>query len=447
MKKYIFLIILFSISNLSFSQLTITAGAQWVSDGSPQIVLNNIDFINNGTMLPGGSNVKFIGNNNNVIGGNTATNFFELEVGKMGGNKVLLNNNIEILKRVLFTSGLIDLNQFNITLSETAYLDNESEASRITGLSGGEVIITIPMNAPAGNNAGNMGAVITSLSDLGSVSIKRGHKNQSGTGMINSIHRYFDISPSNNVALNATFRYNYFDAEMNGQTENSLAMFRSIDAGLNWSSQNFGIRDAVANYVENTGINSFSRWALSSATGVLPVTGLEFNAKRINSNLVQLNWKTLQEFNNLGFSIERKKENENNFSSTGFVNSLAIGGNSILPLNYSTTDINNYSGKTYYQLKQKDIDGRTSYSVVRVVAGSETTASLKVWPVPSVGEVNILLFGVEKDLIQVFDMSGRLIQQVPVFNNTQQKIRGLMPGHYIIKLAGQQDLNQKIIIQ
>jgi len=67
--------------------------------------------------------------------------------------------------------------------------------------------------------------------------------------------------------------------------------------------------------------------------------------------------------------------------------------------------------------------------------------------VPSAGDVNVLLFGIDKDLLQVYDMSGRLIQQVPVINNSQQKITGLRPGQYIIKLAGQQDLIQKIIIQ
>ena len=223
---------------------------------------------------------------------------------------------------------ILDLNLFKLTLADTALLINESEASRITGLAGGEVVITLSLNAPAGINAGNLGAVITSASNLGNVVIKRGHKEQSGTGLSGSVHRYFDITPDNNAALDATFRYYYFDAEMNSQTENNLAMFKSVDDGVNWSSQNFGNRNTTENFVENAGINSFSRWTLSSASGALPVIGLEFDAKRINNNQVQLNWKTQQEFNNLGFSIERKKENENNFISRGFVNSLATGGNS-----------------------------------------------------------------------------------------------------------------------
>jgi Secretion system C-terminal sorting domain len=73
--------------------------------------------------------------------------------------------------------------------------------------------------------------------------------------------------------------------------------------------------------------------------------------------------------------------------------------------------------------------------------------SLKVWPIPSQVDINVLLMGIEKDLLQVFDMSGRLVQQSPFLNNTQQKISGLNPGNYIIRLVGQNGLSQKIIIQ
>lgn len=447
MKKNLLIVMLAFVSPVVFGQLTITPGTQWVISGSPYVVMENMDFINNGIMLPGNSVVKFTGNANNSIGGSTVTGFFDLEMAKTGANKLLLANNANIAKRVLFTSGILDLNLFKLTLADTALLINESEASRITGLAGGEVVITLSLNAPAGINAGNLGAVITSASNLGNVVIKRGHKEQSGTGLSGSVHRYFDITPDNNAALDATFKYYYFDAEMNSQTENNLAMFKSVDDGVNWSSQNFGNRNTTENFVENAGINSFSRWTLSSASGALPVIGLEFDAKRINNNQVQLNWKTQQEFNNLGFSIERKKENENNFISRGFVNSLATGGNSTIPLGYSKIDINDYAGKTYYYLKQQDIDGRFSYSVIRVVGGSDATTSLKVWPVPSGGDVNVLLFGIDKDLLQVFDMSGRLVRQISIKNNTQEKISGLVPGHYILRLAGQKDLTQKIIVQ
>ncbi len=448
MKNYLLLLITGIASNLTFGQLRINPGVQWVNDGAAVIVLNNIDLINDGTITAGGSIVKFTGNLNNMIGGSAATSFHELEMAKASSNKVTLSNNITVGNRVVFTSGLLDLNQHDLTLASIAYLANESENSRVTGINGGEIIITLPLNGPIASNPGNLGAVITSASNLGSVTLKRGHAGQSGSGMTSSIQRYFNISPANNTALGATFRYYYFDAEMNSQSENVMEMYRSTDAGTSWANQSFSSRNTTQNFVEKTGINSFSRWALSSSGGPLPVTGLEFNAKRINSNQVELTWKTKQEFNNKGFGIERKKENENGFTTTGFVNSLAPGGNSNVTLSYSKIDENNFSGITYYYLRQEDINGRFTYSVIRFVTGSiEKSMSLKIWPIPSQGDINVLLQGIEKDMLQVFDMNGRLVQQLPVLNNIQQKISGLTSGSYIIRLAAQSDLVQKIIIQ
>ncbi|MGB5006949.1 MAG: T9SS type A sorting domain-containing protein [Ferruginibacter sp.] len=448
MKNFLLAIILVLAANLSIGQLTITPGTLWVNSGAAVIILNDIDLINNGTLIKGSSVVKFTGSTGNAIGGSTASSFHQLEMAKTGNNTVTLTNNIDVSKKVIFSSGLLHLNKYDLTLADTAFLENESENSRITGISGGEVIITLPLNAPAGYNPGNVGALITSTSNLGTVVIRRGHQVQAGSGMAGSIERYYDISPSNNTALDATFRFYYFDAEINGQSEILLKMFRSTNGGANWANLNYDSRNAVENFVEKTGISSFSRWTVSSSGGALPVTGLEFNARRISNDKVLLTWKTNQEFNNKGFAVERKKQTENDFSSTGFVNSTAPGGNSGFPLSYTKIDTNDFTGKTFYRLKQEDFDGKFVYSVIRLVAGSdEKMASLKVWPIPSNGNINVLFQNIEKDVLQVFDMHGRLVQQVPAVNNTTLKINGLLTGSYVIRLAAQKDLVQKIIIQ
>lgn len=446
--KYLLLIITLGlVTNSGFGQLKITPGTQWINSGGIIITLQDMDFINNGILDAGNSLVRFAGNAGSQVGGLSTSAFEEMEIAKTNGDLVLTNN-ITIEKRLIFTSGMVDLNQHNCELFEGGYLENESEISRITGLSGGDVRITVPLNSPAGINPGNLGAVITSTSDLGSVLIKRGHRKQSGGGLANSINRYFDITPSNNAALDATFRNYYFDAELNGQVENVMEMYRSSDAGATWTIQSVNNRNTLENYAEKSAISSFSRWTLSSSGVPLPVTGLEFYAKRINGNKVELKWSTKQEFNNRGFGIERKKENENRFTPNGFVNSLAPGGNSSLPLNYSTIDENSYTGVTYYHLKQVDFDGKFTYSVIRFVHGTdEVNATLKVWPIPSAGDVNVLLQGIEKDDLQVFDLTGRLIQRTPINNNMQLKISGLVKGIYIIKLAQHSEMSQKIVLQ
>src|SRR5581483_2431126 len=118
-----------------------------------------------------------------------------MELNKTGAS-LLLQNHLTINHQLLFTSGLLNLNNYHITLGAAAALSGESETSRITGTTGGYVQITSNLNAPSAINPGNLGAIITSAQNLGSTVIRRGHISQvNGGGMGNSVFRYYDITP------------------------------------------------------------------------------------------------------------------------------------------------------------------------------------------------------------------------------------------------------------
>jgi hypothetical protein len=201
----------------------------------------------------------------------------------------------------------------------------------------------------------------------------------------------------------------------------------------------------------NGGSNMLTQGILQpfDVSGTVPVTGLEFYARRIDNSVVQLNWKTMQEFNNKGFHIERKKENENKFTDIAFVNSKALNGNSTFNLEYLHPDNNSFTGTTYYRLRQEDFDGRNAYSIMRIVKGDvNKQVSMQVWPVPATGPVNILVNGLMKpDILMLFDMNGKLVKQQNVLNNTPVQINNLIAGTYIVRLTEHKDLVQKIIVQ
>jgi hypothetical protein len=88
MKKYLLSITLILVCNFSFGQLSITPGTKWVNNGAAVTILNDIDLINNGAITAGGSVIKFTGNANTIIGGNTISSFNDLEMAKTGSNKV-----------------------------------------------------------------------------------------------------------------------------------------------------------------------------------------------------------------------------------------------------------------------------------------------------------------------------------------------------------------------
>ncbi|WP_166437299.1 T9SS type A sorting domain-containing protein [Niastella caeni] len=180
----------------------------------------------------------------------------------------------------------------------------------------------------------------------------------------------------------------------------------------------------------------------------LPVTGLDFTASRINSNEVRLNWKTVQEINNKGFFVERKKDTDTGFAMVAFENTKALNGTSIFPNEYAFTDANNFAGRTYYRLKQQDIDGRYTYSVIRWVAGeANKNIHLKAWPVPAINNFSVSLTGVEKDVIQVFDMGGRLVKSFTITGQSPQQVNDLKPGVYVLRLLSDRNINQRVIVQ
>lgn len=187
---------------------------------------------------------------------------------------------------------------------------------------------------------------------------------------------------------------------------------------------------------------------VSTLNAPLPVTGFDFFARRLNKQQVQLDWKTLQEINNNGFYIERKKETDINYTVLRFVSSKGQSGNSSFPLTYMQLDTNSYAGKTYYRLKQEDFDGKFTYSVIKAVDGeAEKTITLKIWPIPAPKEFNVLFTGIRNDVMMIYDMNGRLIRQVQAANGELIKISNLVPGSYIIKLKHQKDLAEKVIVQ
>ncbi|HEY6435940.1 MAG TPA: T9SS type A sorting domain-containing protein, partial [Ignavibacteriaceae bacterium] len=87
--------------------------------------------------------------------------------------------------------------------------------------------------------------------------------------------RYYDIEPSNNSGLNATFRFYYDESELNGIPEANLRLFKSPDGSDNSWSAEYGTVNSAANYVENGGVNDFSYWTLGDSDNPLPVDGEE----------------------------------------------------------------------------------------------------------------------------------------------------------------------------
>lgn len=469
MKHYITLLFLFVIFGRTSAQLKIEPGTNWVVSGSPSMVLQDMHLINNGIINSGLGTLKFAGALNSTISGSSTTGFYILEMAKLNSAKVLLSNNINVTHSINFVSGQIDLNGKNIFLASSAYLNNETELNRVTGASGGYIQIIQNISSPNMINPGSLGAFVTSSANLGSVTIRRGHTAQSGAGLAGSVNRYYSILPTTNSNLNATVRLNYFDAELNGQNENTLAIYQSTDAGGNWTNISRTTNSTTSNYVEKTAVASLALYSLANDNAsAAAVTGLTFTGSRKKATDVQLKWTTQTETNMSGFQVQRKLDNEADFTDRSFVNSIAPAGNSTTTLSYQLVDANAHTGSSSYRLKIVDKANNVTYSPIIIIAGKtkatggggnggggngnnremSDVAELKVTvgPNPNNGNFWFTLSGIEKETAAtLFTIDGKVVKQFKVFNMQQEKINGLRTGVYMLKVQGLETV--KIIVQ
>ncbi len=293
--------------------LQATSGATIKTANNSFIVLDNMHLVNNGSFVQaaGDGTIKFTGNADVNISGSNIPIFDKVTIAKTTNFKVALQQNVNIVGQVTFTSGLLDLNNSVLNLGTTATLIGETETSRIFTFGNGYVQVLSTLNAPVSANPGNLGAIITSTKNLGSVTIRRGHLAQPNvSGSTPGILRYYDILPANDNGLKATLRFQYFDIELNNLNESTLELWKQ--GKKTWSNEGYTTRSAVDNYVEKTNIGALSRWTLSGA---------------VNSALTKVN------------SVYMAPDRENSASK----NNLSVWPNPVLNLVNVSIEVNNTS--------------------------------------------------------------------------------------------------------
>lgn len=234
-----------------------------------------------------------------------------------------------------------------------------------------------------------------------------------------------------------------------------LSMLGGGDNGQNF----FGIAtnqvpndktDYAAMFYQNAGLSTLGtypaagdQYVKTDQSVTLPIDLLTFSGYK-DGGRNQLRWTTSTEINNQGFDVQRSLDGVN-YTSIGFVNSLANGGNSSVALNYAFTD-NTVTGlRQYYRLRQVDIGGNSKLSnIVLIKSDKPTLITIDgLFPNPATTTVNMLVGAPVKDkvIIQVYDMTGKAVlmknMNVETGSNTLQlDVSALAGGNYMIKMTG-----------
>jgi PKD repeat protein len=171
---------------------------------------------------------------------------------------------------------------------------------------------------------------------------------------------------------------------------------------------------------------------VKTCSSELPVKLVYFDAL-LNDKVVDIEWYTTAERNCKEYVIERSKDGIN-FEAMSKVNC----SNSSSYKKYITADNFPYSGTSYYRLAQYDVDGKVYYSGIKVINFKDLSAY--IFPNPSSSDFKVSLNGSEMDkvIIKILDIEGRVICEREENGNAQFTIgSSLSLGMYIVQLQDQ----------
>ena len=165
-----------------------------------------------------------------------------------------------------------------------------------------------------------------------------------------------------------------------------------------------------------------------SSSKPLPVELTRFTATTKDQS-VNVNWATASEKNSDRFEIQRSATG-GTFETVGTVKGQ---GNTSSAHNYAFVDSRPLAGRSYYRLRQVDIDGTTAYSPVAAV---QVRNELAVYPNPSTGIVTLpaTLGDVHYRLLNTI---GQTLLSGQATGNDQLDLTKLAKGTFFLELTGE----------
>lgn len=169
------------------------------------------------------------------------------------------------------------------------------------------------------------------------------------------------------------------------------------------------------------------------AGGILPVSLSAFTARKVQQQ-VAIDWTTVAELNNQGFTLERSADGIH-FDPIVFVPSKAKEGKSTSQLQYHYIDNSPMMGKNLYRLKQVDIDGKYQYTKQVMVHFGTTENEVLVYPNPANNSVTVT--AADTDNVELFNITGKKINAPMTRNGDVNNIdvSALPSGQYTIHIG------------
>jgi hypothetical protein len=260
------------------NDITIGSGTAFIAGTYTHAIYNN--WYNNGSFTAGTSTIQFMGSQNSVISG--ATTFNNLTV-NFAGNTVALTllNNVSAAT-VNMTTGNLQTGANTLTITSTR-----------TG--NGIILGTIIRNhafsagtAYAFEGPNNLVTFTTIIFPINSVTVSVATGSISDFPFNGSASRVYTVTIPSGTYGGATLRLHYEDSELNGNNENSMALWHYN--GGSWVSSGKTSNNISSNYVEQALLlNITNRWTMSDNSNVV-----QWNGSVSTNWNTAANWTVLQ---------------------------------------------------------------------------------------------------------------------------------------------------------
>ncbi len=172
---------------------------------------------------------------------------------------------------------------------------------------------------------------------------------------------------------------------------------------------------------------------LPLGSGTLPVLFTKFEAG-CNSNGATVSWSTASESNSNYFELQRST-NGNDWTSVATVKAAGISSSAHT---YQLPDF--VGGKSFYRIKQVDVDGHAIYTSIIRTNCEAKAISMVIYPVPARDILNVVIRSDRslKTKLLVVDGTGRTIRRIEASllngsNTILVNLKGLSSGEYIIR--------------
>jgi hypothetical protein len=184
----------------------------------------------------------------------------------------------------------------------------------------------------------------------------------------------------------------------------------------------------------------------------LPIKLESFSAQYDQTNVI-LNWASSMEKDFSHYVLESSSDGIV-FSTTAIVFGTAIDGLGA-KYNYTDRSVNGRSGLVYYRLRMVDIDGKESFSAIRIVMLGEPKKSLTVttFPNPVVSEVRVMVPASWQNktvVYEVYGANGQPVKTVQTASASQTEtinMSSLASGLYVVRVSCEGQIAQQKIVK